>query len=163
MLAAGATRRRLGWSSRTMGTWKTRFFVEGLAGLRGRLEADDVDAPALVALFDAARGSASDARPNGAPAKSQVLKVSHLIGALRGAEERYEDFWIQLHNEGRRRDRVSAGLSALRTAELIPSHRRLAAITWPMARAPGGRHEGVRSRVGGEPKAPQNDLGKARV
>lgn len=90
MLAAGATyaevHRRLGWSSRTTATWKTRFLTERLAGLRGRHQGSKPTTltPALEARILA---RTREAPPDGSTHWScrklaTVLQISHSIVAL---------------------------------------------------------------------------------
>ena len=90
MLADGATyadvHRRLGWSSRTTATWKTRFLAERLSGLRGRHRGSKPTTltPRLEARI---LTRTREAPPDGSTHWSsrtlaQALKISHSIVAL---------------------------------------------------------------------------------
>lgn len=90
MLADGSTyaevHQRLGWSSRTTATWKTRFLAERLAGLRGRHLGSKPTTltPALEARILA---KTRDTPPDGSTHWScrklaAVLQISHSIVAL---------------------------------------------------------------------------------
>lgn len=90
MLADGATyaevHQRLGWSSRTTATWKTRFLTERLAGLRGRHRGSKPTTltPAVEARILA---KTREAPPDGSTHWSSrklaaVLTLSHSLIAL---------------------------------------------------------------------------------
>ena len=90
MLADGATyadvHGRLGWSSRTTATWKTRFLAERLRGLRGRHRGSKPTTltPNLEArILTRTRETPPDGSTHWSSRKlAQVLKISHSIVAL---------------------------------------------------------------------------------
>src|SRR5262245_11946624 len=90
LLADGATyadvHRRLGWSSRTTATWKTRFLAERVSGLRGRHRGSKPTTltPRLEArILTRTREAPPDGSTHWSTRKlARVMKVSHSIIAL---------------------------------------------------------------------------------
>jgi transposase len=79
--------RRVGWSSRTTATWKTRFLAERLSGLRGRHRGSKPTtlSPSLEArILTRTREAPPDGSTHWSSRKlAQVLKISHSIVAPR--------------------------------------------------------------------------------